>query len=218
MHRYVEWNPQCVSRDAGSRFGGAASATRVHATRGVNLFLPACLPGCLPACLCLSCCQCACLVCASWFQSSFIIFYLQPVTVLGHAYGNRVVRTLAALCPRKVSGVVILAAGHGNASLHNCPNGLKPFRIPAKPKLGLVLCFAPLIPSWVRKRVIRSVFFHKVGHRKAKQSKKRTPSRMDARLPLVLFSFSSFPRIARSPCALAGGMVSARGRRTSRSH
>lgn len=70
----------------------------------------------------------------------------QPVVVLGHAFGNRVVRAFAHKNPARVRAAVLVAAG-----------GQRP--VPAEADKALKAAFNPSIPSHERVEFIRAAFF-----------------------------------------------------------
>ncbi|MCU0845878.1 MAG: alpha/beta hydrolase [Spirochaetes bacterium] len=68
------------------------------------------------------------------------------VHVIGHAYGNRIARTLAADSPELVKSVTLIAAG-----------GYVP--IPGEIRKAMYLIFFNFLPDRVRERCIREAFF-----------------------------------------------------------
>ena len=69
-----------------------------------------------------------------------------PVVVLGHAFGNRLARTVATRHPGQVRGVILLAAG-----------GLKP--IPEKANTALMQSFDPHLTPQEHREAVRYGFF-----------------------------------------------------------
>jgi pimeloyl-ACP methyl ester carboxylesterase len=70
----------------------------------------------------------------------------KPVTLVGHAFGNRLARVLATDHPRLVKGVVLIAAG-----------GLQPLR--SEIRLALESCFDEQLPRDQRLAAIKLAFF-----------------------------------------------------------
>jgi S-formylglutathione hydrolase len=70
----------------------------------------------------------------------------RPVSVVGHAFGNRVARTLASDCPDLVRRVALLAAGGRTA-------------VPPEVQLALIASFNPLQPLAQRLASIQLAFF-----------------------------------------------------------
>lgn len=71
---------------------------------------------------------------------------VQPTIMIGHAFGNRVTRTVAHLAPERIAAVALIAAG-----------GPRP--IAPKAATALKNCFNPLLPRWQRADAVRYGFF-----------------------------------------------------------
>ncbi|MGI9345900.1 MAG: alpha/beta fold hydrolase [Gammaproteobacteria bacterium] len=70
----------------------------------------------------------------------------EQVTVLGHAFGNRLVRAFAHRYPERVKSVVLVAAGGIRA-------------VPDRAAKALRRCFNPILPVSIRLKHIRYAFF-----------------------------------------------------------
>lgn len=73
------------------------------------------------------------------------------LTLIGHAFGNRLSRAVVSVAPERIDGLVLLAAG-----------GL----VPIEPEVGrsLVACFDASLPLEEHRRHVGFVFFSDAGH------------------------------------------------------
>lgn len=73
------------------------------------------------------------------------------LTLIGHAFGNRLSRAVVSVAPERIEGLVLLAAG-----------GL----VPIEPEVGrsLVACFDATLPLEEHRRHVGFVFFADAGH------------------------------------------------------